>query len=174
MKRFFWGFVFGIVLLIAVPLALLLTGTLNIGATQTPSAVETTLASWTVNRSVNVRAPQELNPVADEPAARAAGLNRYCAACVHCHGAPGVPASDFAAGLNPSAPAMTDAIKNWSDGELFWITRHGIRFTGMPAFSSLGDDEIWKVVLLMRHLNNLSESELAQLRTARIGQAEAE
>jgi mono/diheme cytochrome c family protein len=170
MKRFIWGAVFGIVLLIALPLVFLLTGAFNIGATQQPSPVEATLANWTVNRSVGLRAPQEVNPLADNPEALQSGLAHYKNSCVHCHGAPGVQPSDFASGLNPPAPLMADVTKRWSDGEFFWITKHGIRLTGMPAFGgALNDDDIWSVVAFVRHLNNLSESEIVELRTARVG-----
>jgi mono/diheme cytochrome c family protein len=165
MRRFFWGVVVTLLILIALPLVLLGAGVFNMAATVGPGALETTLASWTVDRSVKVRAPQEISPVKEDPAAVEAGMVHYRAMCLQCHGAPDVQQHEFAQGLNPPPPELAVASKDWSDGELFWITKHGIRMTGMPAFGkSHSDEEIWQIVAFVRELGNLSESQVAALR----------
>ncbi len=40
------------------------------------------------------------------------------------------------------------------DGQLFWIIRNGSAGTGMPAFSDLGDEQIWQLVHFLRTLAN--------------------
>ena len=59
-----------------------------------------------------------------------------------------------------------------SDGELFWIIENGVRFTGMPAFSSKEDhgagnhedgQDSWKLVHFIRHLPRLSEAERLEM-----------
>ena len=165
MKRFFWGFFVALLILIAVPLILMGTGVFNMAATEGPGALETTLAGWTVDRSVAIRAPEQINAFENDPAAIEAGMAHYRAMCLQCHGAPNVKSHDFAKGLNPSPPNLADVHKDWTDGELFWITKHGIRMTGMPAWGKThSDEELWKIVAFVRQLDNLSQSQVAALR----------
>jgi len=165
MRRFFWGVIVTLLILIALPFILLGAGVFNIAATAQPGTLETTLAGWTVDRSVKVHAPEEINPLKDDPQAIEAGMAHYRAMCLQCHGAPHVQNHEFAAGLNPAPPDLAAAGKHWKDGELFWITKHGIRMTGMPAFGkSHSDEELWQIVSFVRHLDDLSESQVAALR----------
>jgi mono/diheme cytochrome c family protein len=164
MARFIWGVLFGI-LLLAGGLALVVSlGGINMAATEEPGTLETSVAGWTVERSVAARAPQGSNPFADDPEAIDAGLAHYRATCVHCHGAPQVEASEFAAGLNPPAPELSLVAKEWTDGELFWIAKHGLRMTGMPAFGNThSDEDLWKVAAFVRKLDDLTEEQVAAL-----------
>ena len=46
-------------------------------------------------------------------------------------------------------------MQSYSDQELFWIIKNGIRFTGMPAFGKLETpDHIWDLVNYVRTLPN--------------------
>ncbi|HEX5103630.1 MAG TPA: cytochrome c, partial [Pirellulaceae bacterium] len=93
------------------------------------------------------------------------GMAHYRAMCLQCHGAPDVKSHAFAKGLNPPPPALAHVAREWSDGELFWITKHGIRMTGMPAFGhNHSDEELWKIVAFLRQLDDLSEEQVAMLR----------
>jgi mono/diheme cytochrome c family protein len=134
-------------------------------ATEGPGTLETTLAGWTVDRSVAARAPDEVNPFQEDSAAIDKGMVHFRAMCVQCHGAPQVESDEFAAGMNPPPPELAVAGKEWTDGELFWITKNGIRMTGMPAFGkSHSDDEIWQIVAFVRQLDDLSETQVTALR----------
>jgi hypothetical protein len=46
-----------------------------------------------------------------------------------------------------------------SDGEIFYIIKNGVRFTGMPGWGG-EDDENWKLVLFIRRLPALSSREI--------------
>jgi hypothetical protein len=46
-----------------------------------------------------------------------------------------------------------------ADGEIFYIIKNGIRFTGMPGWDG-EDEENWKLALFIRHLPNLSPQEI--------------
>ena len=165
MRRFFWGVLVTSLILIALPLVLLGTGVFNMAATEEPGTLETSLAGWTVDRSVAMRAPDEINPFKEDEEAIAKGMVHYRAMCLQCHGAPHVEAHEFAEGLNPQPPDLAIAGKDWKDGELFWIAKHGIRMTGMPAFGkSHSDEEIWQIVAFVRALDDLSESQVTTLR----------
>ncbi len=71
-------------------------------------------------------------------------------------------------GLFPKAPDMRLApTQEMSDGELFYVIEHGIRFTGMPAWSTgttEGEESTWRLVHFLRHLPKLSEAELEAMK----------
>lgn len=170
MKKFFWGLVVGILLWPVVGLVIIISGAWNVGATAGPGTAEAVLAGFTVDRSVAMRAPTGDNPVAGQPQAVVDGLHHYREMCIGCHGGPGIKPDEFALGLNPAAPDLDDEVSDLTDGQLFWIVKHGIRMTGMPAFAPThSDDDIWKIVAAVRSLDHLSADQLAILK-----QSEAE
>lgn len=91
------------------------------------------------------------------------GIDHFSTHCAVCHGAPGVPKGDIAEGLYPQPPALTDAAKQFTPGELFWILKHGIKMTGMPAWSDHTDPELWAIVAFLEKLPTMSEGEYAKL-----------
>lgn len=54
--------------------------------------------------------------------------------------------------MYPRAPDLGSAgVQQWSDPELFWIIKYGIRLTGMPGFAKIhSDEEIWYLVHYVR------------------------
>jgi mono/diheme cytochrome c family protein len=91
------------------------------------------------------------------------GVDHFAAHCAVCHGAPGVPRGDIAHGLYPQPPDLKDAAKQYTAGELFWILKHGIKMTGMPAWSDHSDAELWATVAFMQKLPTLTEQDYAKL-----------
>jgi mono/diheme cytochrome c family protein len=161
------SFVVGILVTLLVPILVLGTGAINMGADVKPGFIERTLAPWGLDRSVEKRAPNEKNPYTGDSAAIATGLDHYRENCVMCHGAPGVPGAELSKGLNPHAPSLAKEENDTPDGELFWIIKHGIRMTPMPAFGPTHtDEEIWKIVAFIRHLPDLTAQERDALREA--------
>ena len=73
-------------------------------------------------------------------------------ACKICHGVNGNGLGIMAQGLNPSPRnfGCKETMQEVSDGQLFWIIRNGSPGTGMPAFKSLNDREIWQIVHYLR------------------------
>ncbi len=77
------------------------------------------------------------NPVSLSPEVLSAGLAHYADHCASCHAADGSGKTELGAGLFPKAPDMREAAtQRLTDGELFYVIEHGIRFTGMPAWST--------------------------------------
>src|SRR5215204_5096493 len=76
--------------------------------------------------------------------------------CAVCHGNDGRGDTEMGRGLYPKAPDMRlDATQQLSDGELFYIIEHGIRFTGMPGWrtgTTAGEESSWHLVRFIRHL----------------------
>ncbi len=100
-------------------------------------------------------------PPLDDPAKLRSGLVHYHSMCVVCHGAPGVKPGEIAQGLNPMPPELDS-----HDGgeerakETFWVVKHGIRMTGMPAFGPTHSDEaLWAITALVQRLPDLSAEE---------------
>jgi hypothetical protein len=54
-----------------------------------------------------------------------------------------------------------------TDGEIFYIIKNGVRFTGMPAWgdpeSSTDDESNWKLVHFIRHLPKLTPHEIQEM-----------
>ena len=56
----------------------------------------------------------------------------------------------------------SDDTQGMSDGELYWVIKNGVRWSGMPAFGKPGDDDdehVWKIVAYVRHLPKLTPQE---------------
>jgi mono/diheme cytochrome c family protein len=158
-----------VVLLVAIVVAA--TGAITVGADVKPGLIERTLAPWARDRAVERHAPKVQNPYAGDAAAIAVGMDHYRENCLVCHGAPGIPATEVAKGLNPPPPSLGSEESDTPDGELFWVTKHGIRLTSMPAFGPTHtDEEIWKIVAFVRHLPDLTPEEKSSLLEASQGE----
>jgi mono/diheme cytochrome c family protein len=164
MKKFLWGMAVAIVIMLLIPALIFGTGMFNIAATQEPGYLETFASQWALMASVSQRAPETENPYTGDRSALDEGLEHYRQMCLQCHGAPGLEKFDFAKGLNPPAPAMEEILDDFTDGEMFWVTKHGIRLSGMPAFGfTHNEEQIWKIVAFARHLPNMTEEEREKL-----------
>jgi hypothetical protein len=76
--------------------------------------------------------------------------------CKSCHGAPGYPAEAVGKGMNPPPPDLKESASEMTPAELFWVTKQGIKMTGMPSWGATHDDEdLWAVVAFMKELPNI-------------------
>jgi mono/diheme cytochrome c family protein len=112
---------------------------------------------------VTARAPDDIrnqpNPLDASPEVLYSGETLFQVdvqpvACKICHGVNGNGLGIMAQGLNPSPRNFNckETMKEISDGQLFWIIRNGSPGTGMPAYKSLKDREIWQIVHYLRKL----------------------
>ena len=74
-----------------------------------------------------------------------------------------MPEGDIAHGLYPPPPDLANTVPLYSPAELFWIVKHGIKMTGMPAWSDHSDEEIWATVGFIEKLPGMSEQDYASL-----------
>jgi len=81
--------------------------------------------------------------------------------CVNCHGAPGATWAKFSEGLRPDPADLVEVGKEHDPGQLFWVIKNGLKFTGMPGFGLIGasDKEIWAIVAFVKKLPNVSEED---------------
>jgi cytochrome c553 len=106
-----------------------------------------------------VDVPDELPHHAIQPAA-----SHFARGCAICHGAPGEPRSPVVTRMLPQPPDLSGKVGEWTDAQLFRIVKHGIRFTGMPAWPALDrNDEVWAMVAFLRQLPSLDASAYREL-----------
>jgi mono/diheme cytochrome c family protein len=130
------------------------------------------LLELAMHRSVKTRARDVAVPPLTSPALVARGAVCYRDACVQCHGGPGVAQQPFAMSLQPLPGPLLDAAKRWHPNELYWITRHGIKMSGMPAWAmKLNDGDLWALVAFLQQLPSLSPREYGQRMASVAGQS---
>lgn len=98
--------------------------------------------------ALSVEVPERLPTEGLQPAA-----GHFARGCAMCHGAPGEPRPPAVELMLPQPPDLAANVGAWTDAELFRIVKHGIRFTGMPAWPTQDrDDEVWAMVVFLRAL----------------------
>jgi mono/diheme cytochrome c family protein len=91
------------------------------------------------------------------------GAGQYADMCSGCHLAPGMKRTELSRGLYPRAPELRRKT-NLTTAEQFWIIKHGVKMTGMPAWGvSHDDDLLWDVVAFVRKLTELTPEQYETL-----------
>ena len=134
-----------------------------------PGALETRIARSVRALAVPPEVRDRQNPIPTTPEGLADGREHYADHCAACHAIDGSGETEMGQGLWPKAPDMRlSATQELSDGELFWIIENGIRFTGMPGWSTgtaEGENASWYLVQFIRHLPDISPAELEEMET---------
>jgi len=140
------------------------SGIYDVSAGSSHSGVVNWLLSTTSHASIERRAKDiEVPDLSDDAMARA-GVNDFNDMCAGCHGAPGRDPEAMGQGLNPLPPDLAESAAEMSPAELFWVTKNGIKMTGMPEWGATHDDDaIWPVVALMTRLPELNASQYQEL-----------
>ncbi len=132
------------------------SGFYEVSAISSNSGLVHWLLSTTSHASVERRAKDIKVPDLEIDSLISAGVNDFDTMCVDCHGAPGKPPAAVGQGLNPSAPDLAVSAEHMTPAELFWVTKNGIKMTGMPAWGATHDDDaLWPVVAFMTVLPTL-------------------
>jgi cytochrome c553 len=140
------------------------SGLYNIAASRDHFALVAWFLEFAMRRSVATHSwPITAPPLHDSDLVRL-GAGHFHGGCVPCHGAPGEARNPIVASMLPSPPDLAHAVSIWSDVELFWIVKHGLKYTGMPAWvAQRRDDEVWAVVAFLRELPNLDAAQYRAL-----------
>jgi mono/diheme cytochrome c family protein len=164
-----------IVLLILAGLVYVYSGSYDVAASQPHSGPVHWLLQTTMEHSVEAHADGIRVPPLSDPSLIQIGAHHYREMCQGCHAAPGVSRSEMGRGLNPPAPELTKTADDWSASQLFWIIKHGIKMTGMPAWGEThSDDKLWAIVAFTRRLPQLSPDQYAQMTSGPAGADEAD
>jgi mono/diheme cytochrome c family protein len=157
MKNFIVGALAAIMVLAVGVLGYIGLGLAAVGADATPSAWEARLMDSAVHASVRRKAPRVQNPLAPREETLIAGGRLYLNDCVGCHGAPGEPPTKFPTTFYPQVPQFPSVGTQYSEAEVFWVAKHGIRRTGMfPQGSDYTDTELWSLSAFITRIKNLS------------------
>jgi mono/diheme cytochrome c family protein len=128
------------------------SGIYNIGADDHHTRIVLAVITQLRERSIDARASRITVPDLKDGSRVAGGAGHYAALCVGCHLAPGVTKSDLRPGLYPHPPNL--AQEDMLDArKAFWIIKHGIKMSAMPAWGkSLNDEAIWDIVSFVRKM----------------------
>ncbi len=162
-----------IVLIVAVlgTIGFAYSGLYDVSASSSHSGFVEWLLSTTSHASIERRAGEIAVPDLDNEDLVLAGINDFDSMCVGCHGGPGKDPEAMGQGLNPPAPDLAEEAAEMTPAELFWVTRNGIRMTGMPAWGATHDDaSIWPVVAFMTRLPGLDAPAYQELLASAEGQ----
>lgn len=141
------GFLLGI---LALSSALVISEGLS--ARKKPSNFEYAIANFALSLSIPSEAKKLTNPLPSAPRILAEARKPYKDHCAVCHAEDRRGKTRLSAGLSPEVPDLrANHIQALTDGEMFYIIKNGVRFTGMPAWE-IGDDETWHLVALLRQL----------------------
>jgi hypothetical protein len=175
MNKILLGALLGIVLGAAAGAIVIASGVIDVGADTPHNPAFHQALTFARERSIarsaaDIKAPDNLN----DPERVRRGAGNYDAMCVGCHLAPELADSEIRRGLYPAPPNLSekrDALSEQHAARDFWIIKHGIKATGMPAWSKGGmdDEAIWDLVAFLQKMPTLSKASYEQLVAASDG-----
>jgi cytochrome c553 len=143
---------------------LMISGIIPIKASAGHWTITAILLDFAKVRSVATHSWGITSPALDDDFLVVRGAGHYENGCVPCHGAPGRVVPPVMAAMTPTPPELRQRLSRWGPEELFSIVKHGIKFTGMPAWpAQQRDDEVWAMVAFLRRLPGLDASAYQQL-----------
>jgi cytochrome c553 len=150
---------FALLVVVVLALLLLVVGfyQISIDALQEPGRLETILATQAKHLLIQRSSRRgNISPApVDLTASIETGNKLFGTECAQCHGLDGRTPTDAGRWMYPRAPDLASAeVQQYSDRELFWIVKNGIRLSGMPAFGKVESDEhIWNLSHYVRSLH---------------------
>lgn len=139
----------------------------GISARGQPTGIEATIARRLRHLAIPRGARDLKNPVPASPEVLRDAMAHFADHCASCHGNDGKGQTAIGQNLYPKAPDMTgNDTQHLSDGELFYIIKNGVRFTGMPAWGEdtpQDDHSSWGLVRFLRYLPKLTPAEVAEM-----------
>ncbi len=109
--------------------------------------------------AANIVAPDDLA----DPERVSSGAGLYAEMCSRCHLAPGMERTEISRGLYPRAPELRRGV-DLTPAEEFWVVKHGIKMTGMPAWGVTHSDKLlWDVVAFLQKLPDLTPDQYRAL-----------
>jgi mono/diheme cytochrome c family protein len=169
MKNFLLGVLATLVALAGFTFAYLRLGFAEVRADIPGSRLESYLMSSAVHASVRRHAPEIANPVQPTDESLIAGGKMYLGECAGCHGTPGKAQNETDDSLYPPIPQFPKAGTEYSEAQVFWVAKHGIRRAGMVASGKWNSDQkLWTMAAFIKRMNALPEpvKEALQPKTA--------
>ncbi len=134
------------------------SGVYNVGADDQHTRPVHALMQALRDRSIETRANRLTRPALNDPARITQGSGNYNAMCMACHLAPGMAPTELSRGLYPAPPEL--AKQTVDAAKAFWVIKHGIKASGMPAWGkSMEDAYIWNMVAFLQKLPTLTPAQ---------------
>jgi mono/diheme cytochrome c family protein len=163
MKNFVLGIIFTLGVLVFGGLGYLLLGYAEVRGDLPPSRLESALVRASVHASVRREAPEVANPFPPTDENLIAGGKIFLNECAGCHGTPGKP-EEYAGVLFPPAPHLPSVGTEYTEAQVFWVAKHGVRRSGMFANGLWdSDDKLWKAAAFIKRIQSLPPGVLAAL-----------
>lgn len=159
-KSLLVGICLGILLVFGGAWFYLTSGRMPVATSDAPIPFERRLAARAFSAYIQKLGPRESAVPADEPS-YLAGAEIYKRNCAVCHGLPGQPPTNIAAGMYPRPPQLFrgGGVSDDPVWETYWKAAEGIRLTGMPGFKSrLSETQLWQASQFLAHSDSLPDS----------------
>lgn len=166
----------GVISVVAI-FGFLYSGLYPIGADDSHTRVVYWALETLRERSVATASKDIVVPGLEDPKLLLSGGSDYNEMCAGCHLKPGKLESDLSLGLYPVPPNLTISREDHGDDhanpeQRFWVIKHGIKASGMPAWGKTHDDRrIWAMVAFLQKLPELTPFQY-QILTARTSNSE--
>jgi len=145
-------------------LAVAWSGIFNVGASGGHWKITDWFLHWAMQNSVKTHSMNIETPDLSNPGLVHRAAGHFQTGCSPCHGSPVEPQSPVMEHATPPPPGLLNVNEKWEPKHLFWIVKHGVKFTGMPAWVALErDDEIWSMVAFLRELPAMSTDRYREL-----------
>lgn len=132
------------------------SGLMSVRASTGHWAVTDWFLHWVMRNSVVTASFSVTSPPLDNPALVPPAAGHFETGCAICHGSPAQGRSPAVLAMLPPPPDLKQVVPEWTDAQLFEIVRHGVRFTGMPAWpTGMRDDEVWAMVAFLRKMPDM-------------------
>jgi cytochrome c553 len=160
--------------LLTVAALVVWSGVVSVKASTRHWAITNWFLHTAMRRSVNTYSKLEELPSMREPWLVLKGAGHYETGCRPCHGAPDLAPPLIPHAMTPYPPHLTAEIPKWSKRELFYVVKHGIKPTAMPAWPAVErDDEVGAVVAFLLEMPKLSAEDYRKLVDGDTGRSEA-
>ena len=165
MKNFFLGVITTLLVLAVGGFVYLQLGLAEVRSDVPASQLEDYLMRTAVHAAVKRNAPELASPVPPTDVNLITGGKMYLDQCAGCHGTPGKQRR-YPDGLNPPVPQLPTVGTEYTESQVFWVAKHGIRRTGMFSNGLWdSDEELWALaayIKRMQHLPPHVQEELAK------------
>lgn len=151
------GILFTIVAAGIAGYAIIRAGILPANADERPPKFEVWAAKTSLHATLRRSAPRVTDPLPANADNLVAGIKLYAQNCAVCHGDASGNATNVAKGLYQEPPQLAnDGVEDDPDGVTYWKLKHGIRWTGMPAFGGvLSEKQLWQLTVFLKTMDHL-------------------
>lgn len=148
---------------VAAAAAFVWSGAYNIGADNPHWSATNAVIERLRERSISARLDGIKAPDLEDPERIRLGAMNYSGMCTGCHLSPGVDDTEIRPGLYPIPPNLTkDDLGD--PRRTFWVIKHGIKLTAMPAWGKTHTDEqMWNMVAFLHKLPGMSPAQYESL-----------